>query len=823
MTRAARTPPSVRGKKSDPFFVSSSHPSWIRRLVLGLAALLGVVVVLALALFGWARWRIGASLPPLDGTVALAGLSAPVKIERDALGVPTLTGANRLDVARALGFLHAQDRFFQMDLLRRSGAGELSELFGPVALSLDKAHRLHGFRRTAGRVVAALPPEHRAILTAYVAGVNAGLAALPHSPWEYVLLRTSPQPWREEDSLLVAYAMWFDLQDASADFELSLEALRDTIGQSATDFFAPRGNSWDSALDGSLFPEPALPAFRLRRPGDKPAATASTGFPDAFPAGSNSFAVAGAHGAGGAAFLGNDMHLSLNLPHIWYRAVQKWTDAAGAAHRLVGVTLPGVPACVVGSNGSIAWGFTVSNVDTMDVVTVEVENTAQAFYRTPHGYVEIEERPETILVKGAEPVKLPVRWTEWGPIIGAANTAGRLRALRWNAHDVESTNLALLDLEGVTSVADAIGVAHRTGIPNQNFTVADRAGHIGWTVTGRIPKRVGFDGRFPVSWAYGDRRWDGWLAESEVPTIIDPAEGLLWTANQRLVGGDAYAKVGDLGYEDGPRGRQVRDDLRQLVTGGKTVAPTDLLGVMLDDRALFLARWQEFLLSVLTDEAVGQDAARRELRDAVRQWNGHASVDSAAYRIVSGFRSRVAQKTLAPFFEAAKAAYPAFDARDFIIDDALWRLTHSQSDKLLNPQFASWEALFLSAVDDVAADIKRHGGAAARYTWGDANQLHMRHPFGRVLPGVFRNFFDMPVQPLPGAADMPRVQNNSFGQSERLIVSPGREEEGLFHMPGGQSGNPLSPYYRAGHQDWVEGKPTPLLPGKTEHTLTLEP
>ena len=792
-----------------------------RKSLRWLAYIVAVLLVVVLGAAGWAWWRMRASLPQLDGTVAIAGLSAPVQIERDALGVPTITGANRADVARALGFLHAQDRYFQMDLLRRSGAGELSELFGSAALPLDQSHRLHGFRRTAVQALALLPAEQKAVLEAYTAGVNAGLAALPRGPWEYVLLRTSPQPWRPEDSLLVAYAMWFDLQDASGRLELGLQALRDTLGQSATDFFAPRGNSWDAALDGSLFPEPALPRLNVRR-SDAPAAASALLATEKPHVGSNNFAVAGRHGRDGQAFVANDMHLNLSLPHVWYRAVMRWTDAASAAHRLVGVTLPGVPTLVVGSNGSIAWGYTNSYVDTVDVVSVEVESIAQTFYRTPHGFVEIEHRPEIIQVKGEAPVTFDTRWTEWGPIIGGP-VNDRFQALRWNAHDPESTNLAALDLELATSVTDAVAAAHRMGMPNQNLVVADHAGQIAWTLTGRIPKRIGFDGRYPVSWAYGDRRWDGWLTDAETPVILNPPEGLLWTANQRLVGGEAYAKLGDNGYDDGPRGRQIRDDLRAIVASGKPATPADLLGVMLDDRAVFLTRWQAFLLSTLSDEAVAQKIARSGLRDAIRQWNGHASVDSAAYLIVRSFRNHVARKALEPYIEPARSAYAGIDFRDFLYEDALWRLTHESSTKLLNPKFASWEELLLSAVDDVLADMDKAGKSPARYTWGSFNTLRMRHPFSRVLPGPFGAFLDMPAQPLPGAADMPRVQSVAFGQSERLVVSPGHEDEGLFHMPGGQSGHPLSPYYRAGHDAWVEGKPTPLLPGATQHTLTLRP
>src|SRR5882757_75692 len=183
-----------------------------------------------------------ASLPQLEGSFVVGGLAAPVTVERDALGVPTIRGANRADVSRALGWLHAQDRFFQMDLLRRRGAGELSELFGAVAVDLDKSARLHGFRRTAARVVAAADPAERALLAAYTAGVNAGLAALGQVPWEYLVLRTPPQPWREEDSVLCVYAMWFDLQDSRGSFELNRDALRVALGSATMDFLAPRGN-----------------------------------------------------------------------------------------------------------------------------------------------------------------------------------------------------------------------------------------------------------------------------------------------------------------------------------------------------------------------------------------------------------------------------------------------------------------------------------------------------------------------------------------------------------------------------------------------------
>jgi len=791
-----------------------------KRLRLLVSVLSGLLLLVGAAL-GWGWWQMRGSLPRLDGELLLAGLAAPVRIERDVLGVPTITGASRADVARATGYLHAQDRFFQMDLLRRNGAGELAEIFGADAVPLDQAHRLHGFRRTAEKALALLDPEKRALLDAYTAGVNAGLTDLPNIPWEYLVLRTAPQPWRAEDSLLVIYAMWFDLQDATGKFELSLGALRQTLGSSAVDFFAPRGTSWDSALDGSTFPVAPLPSLRLKPPLETAASDARPLSTECLFPGSNSFAVAGAHTTSGTALLANDMHLNLNVPHTWYRAVLGWTDAAGAAHRLVGLTLPGTPALAVGSNGRIAWGYTNSNIDTLDVVMVETETIAQLFSRTSHGYSEIEDRPDPIKVKGAQPVPFTARWTEWGPIFSSPGK-GRYLALRWSAHDPAATNLDALDFETATNAAEAVAIAHRTGMPNQNLLVADSSGTIAWTLTGKIPRRFGYDGRFPVSWAYGDRKWDGWLKPEEIPVIINPPEGLLWTANQRLIGGEAYARLGDGGYAYGSRGRQIRDDLRRFAAGHKA-APVDLLAIQLDDRALFLDRWQEFLLAILTDEAVAEKGARGELRDAVRHWNGHASPDSAAYRLVRSFRLKVADRVLTPFFERAREVYPGFSYQNFQYDDALWQLTHEQPARLLNPGHPSWESLLLAAADDVLAETDQAGVAPARYTWGQLNTLRMRHPFSSFLPGLFARFLNMPTQQLPGGADMPRVQSAVHGASERLVVSPGREAEGIFHMPGGQSGHPLSPYYRAGHDAWVKGEPTPLLPGSTQHTLVLKP
>jgi penicillin amidase len=761
------------------------------------------------------------SLPQLDGERHLAGLGAAVKIERDALGVVTVSGASRVDVARALGFAHAQDRYFQMDLMRRRAAGELSEIFGEAAVELDKSARLHGFRRTAEKVVATLPADQRTLLEAYVAGVNAGLTALPKRPWEYLVLRTPPQSWRAEDSVLCVYAMWFDLQDSAGHLERCLAALRQAHGVAALSFFAPVGDSHDAALDGSEFPTPELPPLRLKAPAAESSPTALIEAGGALLPGSNNFALSGAHTATGAAMLENDMHLSLALPNVWYRATMQWTDESGP-HRVSGVTLPGVGGIVAGSNGHIAWGNTNAYVDTSDVVIVETEATAGIYYRTPHGWASLEERKEQIMVKNGKTVEFVAKWTEWGPVIAGPDNA-RYLVLRWTAHDPESTNFTLLELEHATTVEQAVAIAHRAGLPNQNLLIADAGGQIAWTVSGRVPRRIGFDGRLPVSWAFGDRKWDGWLPATETPVVSQPADGILWSANNRLVGGDDFAKLGDSGYADGARAGQIRDDLRALTASGKKAAPADLLAVALDDRGLYLNRWQELLLRVLNDEAVAQKSSRAEMREFVRSWGGRASVDSVGYRLVRNFRSRVIEHTLAPFAAGAENHYERFNFRQMHTEDAVWRLVEEKPARLLNPRYQTWDALLLTAADDVVAEADKTGVPLERYTWGARNTLKMQHPFSRFLPASLARLVDMPYEQVPGDDRMPRVQSARFGASSRIVVSPGHEAEGILHLPGGQSGHPMSAYYRAGHTAWVRGEPTPFLPGPAQHTLLLKP
>jgi len=781
----------------------------------GLAA--AMLAAIGLFVGHWFYGKLRGSLPQLEGEASLPGLTGPVTVERDNLGVPTIHANRLVDAARALGLLHGQDRFFQMDLARRRAAGELSELFGPSTLGLDQQVRPHEFRALAQGALQRASPELRQLLEAYAAGVNAGLSALQTKPFEYIVLRTKPEPWKAEDCELILYSMTLTLQDSSGRYVRSLATLWDVLGEKAFAFLAPAQGPDDAALDGSTAPLPPIPAageLSLRPDAAKTAGTAGGDGPEpGAEAGSNAFAVSGAHTADGAAVLANDMHLSLAVPNLWYRAELVW-----GTHRLTGVTLPGTPFVVAGSNGHIAWGFTNACAGTGDLIILTLDSPQ--LYRGPGGEIlTIEHRQTQIRVKGREPVPFGYDRTVWGPIIGT-DPDQRPLVYHWSADDPPTSDIDLSRLANATSAGDAAAEAQRLGIPNVNFLVADDQGRIAWTVAGRLPKRVGYDGRLPVFWQYGDRKWDGYLAPAEAPAVTDA--DLLWSSNQRMLGGEAFTRLGDGGTASPARAAQVRDDLRALVARQpKAVAPADLLAIQLDDRALFLARWQRLALQVLTPAALAQHPGRAEFLAAVQNWGERASVDSAGYLLVRRFRLAVANLALGPIFAPCRAADPGFDWHSFHYEEPLWALLQAKPAYLLNPQYRTWDDLLLGAVDQLAGPAP--GTNSARETWGERNTLAMDHPFSRLLPRILARWLNMPAEQLPGDDDMPRVQQPSFGASERFAVAPGREREGIFEMPGGESGHPLSPFYRAGHEAWVRGEPAPFLPGPPAHTLSLDP
>lgn len=793
---------------------------WIAALF-AVSALISAAGVLAFSL----------SLPSLDGAAPASGLQANVSIARDAEGVPTISGATREDVAYATGFAHAQDRFFQMDLLRRSSAGTLAALIGPAALKVDRERRIYGFDALAGPALARLSPADRRILERYAAGVNAGLAALRVRPFEYLVLRTKPQPWRPEDSLLVIWSMYFELQGNLLHREFARGWLRAHTDAQALRTLLPECSGWDAPLDAPSMQCGATPIDGVAPEwfgGPSPSAQAVavlherdalSDLPFGTATGSNAWAVSGKHSTTGSAIVANDMHLGLRLPNIWYRAVLEYPASMGKLRRIVGVTLPGTPAVVAGSNGAVAWGFSNSYGDYLDLVQLQSDSHHPDAYRTANGWAPLRFREEVLRVRGAPDETIRVAQTDLGPVWQAGD---RRYAVRWIAEDEGAVNLNLLRAEAAADVPEALAAGQAAGIPAQNLIVGDVAGNIGWTIAGAMPdRRASFEATFPYASDAPTKGWRSRLPADDHPSIVNPASGLLWSANSRQLAGSGYDVIGDGGADPGARARQIRDDLaaRPSFDEAAAYAPG------LDDRALFMSAWRERALRALDERALANHPQRAEFkRLLLERWDGCACVGSVAYRLSRRYLSSLYAEL---FGEADREMRKLDPSASFAQATSRWpivlaRLVDQQPSNWLPLRRKTWREIELAAIDDSIARLTRGGAALKDATWGQSNTAHIVHPFAAVFPALSR-WLAAPADALPGDGNMPRVATPTFGQSERMVISPGHEDLGIFNMPGGQSGRPMSAYFLAGHEAWVEGRKTPLLPGPRVHLLVLTP
>jgi penicillin G amidase len=785
---------------------------WLKRIAL-------LLVAAAIISTGTAWWLARGSLPQLEGELALAGLSAPVSVQRDANGTVTIDAANEADAMRALGYVHAQERYFEMDLMRRVSAGELSELFGEIAIKRDKEQRKHRIRARVEAELPTMSAHKRPQLEAYSAGVNAGLSALRVRPWPYLLLRQTPKPWRLADSALAGYAMYFDLQDADNARELEMWRIKPHLPPALYAMLMRDGTRWDAPLAGTVRGDATLPTAEevdLRKlPAAPPGKRHEVAADDIVP-GSNNFAVGGALTDDGRAIVANDMHLGLRAPNIWFRARLRYSDALapGGKVDVTGFTLPGLPLVVVGSNTHVAWAFTNSYIDSADW---RIHSACKAGQQGALNCVKPALHTETIRVAGSAPIEIKVEETEWGPILHREGDT--LLALRWNAHQTGALGFGLTELPIARDLDHALSIADGSALPTQNLLLGDAKGRIAWRLIGPLAQRAqGCDGTRPGNDVQEASHCPPWqMATDRSPRIVDPASHRLWTANNRTLDAAALAQVGDGGYALGARARQIRDGL----FARERFDERALLAIQLDDRALFLARWH----GLLRDSAArAKTPALKELAAAAKTWEGRASDESVSYRIVRAWRlavnERIAEGLTAPAHAALgeKFKMPGFQQ----LEGTAWPLVTQRPAHLLSRKYTSWDSLLEDAAKDVRDELKAKGPLSER-AWGERNTADICHPLAQAVPLLGKALLCMPRDRLAGDGGMPRVVGPKFGASERMVVAPGREAKGITQMPGGQSGHFLSPFWGAGHDDWVHGRPTPFLPGKTRYTLRLQP
>ena len=752
--------------------------------------LLLIVVVLALGGTAIVYGVLTLSLPTLDGKGRSDAVTQPVKVARDTLGQAVITAATRHDAAYGLGYAHGQDRFFQMDLLRRNAAGELSELFGKAALALDKKMRFHQLRKRSQAILKTLPQADKQLLKSYAQGVNEGLAQVGYPSFEYLLTGAEQQPWQSEDSLLVIFSMYLDLQTATFERDQALIQIQQQYGAKMVEFLT-QPSQYQAALDGSILTPysqtiPQLPTQPL---------AAIKSITANLEVGSNNWAVTADLTNTQAAMLSDDMHLSMAVPVIWYRAQLNYTHN-NQAYQVTGVSLPGAPAIVVGSNNKIAWGFTNGYIDTADwIALTDSSKTWQV--------------NEVITLDNGNDEIYPLTLSEYGPVKYINNQP---YALSWAAHQPYAVDMQLLQLEQAETVDDALNIASNVGIPVQNLMVVDSQGSAAWKHMGGIPARTA-----PSEFAINENEYSATWQQNEVirPFVKNPESGRLWTGNSRVVSAEDNARFGNGGYALGARATQIRDRLfeKQQFNEG------DFYQLQLDNQARFLTPWHSLLLEQLKQ----QPEHYADYINALDNWQQCACSTSVGYTLVKTYRDEL----INILFSSIEASLNQQDGtlsyvkRD--LEPAVWQLIKAQPASWINPQFTNWEQQLQAAFEQTLAQLTaKFGNNIQNWQWGKVNELAIEHPFAKQIP-LLSKLLNMPTAPGFGDSYMPAVQKTSFGASQRFIAQPGHLESAILTVPGGQSGHPLSEFYRAGFDEYVEGKHTPLLPQTFMHQIEIVP
>jgi penicillin amidase len=764
----------------------------MRILFRGLTTLIataGVLLLLLAVLIGAALWF---TVPRGHQHARIAGLSAPVEISFDQDGIPRIRAATERDAVAALGYVHARDRMFQMELMRRAAAGRVAEIAGPKAVGFDRTMRVLGAHHSAERDLASLPADTRDLLEAYATGVNARIRARGRFIAPEFLVLGPPEPWRTVDSLLWGKTMglWLSMNWRT---ELSRLALT--------------GRVPDSVID-QLWPSQADPGRAdTMRAADPRHAEAAARLLDALPwfpgphtmppSASNEWAVDGRHTVSGAPLLAGDPHLRLAFPGIWYLARIDLPDRS-----LVGATGPGVPGIVIGHNGQIAWTFTTTGADVQDVFIETPVGTD--FYQTPDGPAPFTRREERILVRGKPDEVLTVRETRHGPVISDVQPAanGAILAVAMGHLQPGDTPAAgLVALNRARDLAEARAAAALITSPAQNLLVADRVG-IALFMTGRVPIRKAGDGSRPVP-GDGSHDWIGWAGPDRLPAITAPASGRLVNANERVAPPDYPVFLGHDWFGDW-RARRIRE----MLDAGGPFAAADFARMQVDAVSVFARAMLPVLLSVPLPEGPAT------LRSMLSGWDGTMAIDRPEPLIFNAWIAEIHRHALRAVGVPHEHGGPVIEFVAHVLRDA----------------GAERDALLRDALIDAERTLReRHGADATTWRWGDAHVALFEHPILRNIPVLGRLTTASIASPgddsTVNRGGMDAMMRHVHGAGFRAVFDLGDLEASLFMATPGQSGNPLSRDARHFLTRWRDGETLtiPREPTSVRATLRITP
>lgn len=793
-------------------------------------AIVAVVLLLAGAGLGTYFYSVAqGALPQLDGELKLTGLTAPVKITRDSHGVPMIEAANFPDLFFAQGYVTAQDRLWQLDVMRRFASGELSEILGDKLLPHDREQRILGLRDAARRSLDQASPRDRAFFEAYARGVNAYIEShRDRLPLEFRILRYSPRPWTTEDCVLMGTYMVQNLNHGAYERALQREKVLAMLGpELAADMFV--SSTWHDRV-------PTKGPERLDEPDaeedDESAVTtllpagSSTSlnqdlevFSNVTP-GSNNWVVSGAHTVSGKPLLSDDMHLGHQLPNLWYEV-----HLHSGSYDVAGVSLPGVPFVIVGHNQRIAWGFT--NVEpTVEDLYVETFN-AQGQYLTPQGWKDPKHRCEVIHVTGKPDVTVEVAITRHGPIISDLIPGeSRKLALRWTLYDgVHDPFFEVNSAQNWDEFRKAFSVFDA---PGQNVMYADVDGHIAYQTTGHFPIRAAGDGSVPVNGSDEAHEWTGYIPFEKLPSIYDPSWGILATANGRITpDGFPYTVSKDW---DAP---WRTERIYHVLESGKKFAAADMLALQTDVYSAFDRFCAERFVYAL-DHAPNLSRRAQQARELLRDWDGKMTIDSAAATIEVHSNRMLARLLLEPKLEAGQRKLPG-DVKPLSFSDLHWSMMSiwmenillKQPKRWLPEKYPNYDALLAAAVEAAVRDADTPKNLAD-WKWGNVSQLEIQNPVLGKIP-ILRHWSGTGVVPLSGDGLTVKQVGKAFGPSERFTADLSNFDQSTLNVVTGQAGNFLSPYYLDHWKAWYEGTTftLPFSPESIEktqaHKLLLTP
>ena len=827
------------------------------------------------------------SLPIIDGDLKLSGLSAPVTVRRDNHGVPHIEAASQDDLLMAQGFVTAQDRLWQMDMLRRNASGELAEILGKSMLEHDRAQRVLQFRNVAQRIYNSLPDPDRHRFEQFARGVNLFIDQDQGKlPAEFRFLHYRPHRWTGVDSVLIALNMVQSL-DSRWDVKLSREHIAADLNNPKLEADLYPTGSWrdqppSAAVSDMTQPHPAVPEPeeeesdqsrtklelpRLKLPRlqlqslevpspkllgpseDINALRARLGLSacNGCIPGSNNWVIAGKHTASGKPLLANDMHLGLSVPNIWYMA-----DLNAPGLHVTGVTLPGVPMVVAGHNEHVAWGFTALYADVQDLYVERLDNKGN--YAGPHGeWIPLAHAAETIHVRFGQDVKLDVKLTAHGPLLNPIfEREKRPIALHWSLYDPALAAIPIYELNTAASVQQFTNALADWSYPTQNIVYADDAGHIAYHAVGKVPMRPA--GLIEAAITDNQHEWQGYIPFEQMPYSFDPPSGLLATANSRVTPSDSKFPL-TLEWADPYRIERVYKDLR----GREKLTRDDMLAVQND---IYSEVDQELAhrFAYAIDHTIAHDAAAtgspagsaassaasspsgisdarlRAAADILRSWDGRLSTDSAAASILMRTREAFWPLILEPKLGHDTDQYE-WSEKNFAEEEIIMHGANppdgsagSSPTSWLPAGYKDWDALLTQAVRR-ALDLGQApatAGSLPGWNYGSWHVIDLEHPVFQLLP-IVHNWAGTGEHPLSGDTTTIKQVGRAFGPSQRFTMDWSAPDDSTENIALGESGNPTSPWFRD-QWSFYYGGTTFAMPfsaaavaAQTSHTLRLVP